>query len=282
MAATKTFFKWFDLNGDGNSAITKEEALAGLTQLAGMLSYFYDEFNYYWHFFNDEQMSTVEGHGCVTEQEFTFYIEESYHITDQEILNYWINWYWTTYEINEYYFWLYYLGNGYFDWDRYYLHVPDGPAFDGKEWLVLNGDWEGGQLTQAFMWYRDNQCFFSLGAPYNEDPANSGLCTVEGHESIGYGYVLSDIIWYFDASPEHAHTFVYQLGEWGPIEAMTTERFYNGDDFWLWEKPSGHCEVCDDYDDWWYPNGIIEVPDLDLPIDEEGNYIGVIDIDIVP
>ena len=38
------------------------------------------------------------------------------------------------------YFYWYWIGNGEFDWDGYYAHVPDGPALDGDEYLVYNNE----------------------------------------------------------------------------------------------------------------------------------------------
>lgn len=104
----------------------------------------------------------------------------------------------------------------------------------------------------AFMWYLDNQCYFAMGSPDNTDPSTSGTCTIEGHANIGRDYHEADeIIWYFSSAPEHARKFTYQLGEWGPIAEMTDERYYigGGDEFWLWEMPEGHCDVCGDVQD---------------------------------
>lgn len=59
-------------------------------------------------------------------------------------------------------------------------------AFDGAEWLVLDGDWETGTILQAFMWWKDNQCYFSMGMPTNDAPASSGTCTIAGHRTVRY------------------------------------------------------------------------------------------------
>lgn len=67
------------------------------------------------------------------------------------------------------------------------------------------------------MWYVDQQCYFSIGSRENTDPNHSGTCKVEGHETLGYDYTVTDIIWYFGYNPSHAFTFMYQYGEWGPI-----------------------------------------------------------------
>lgn len=184
------------------------------------------------------------------------------------------------YQITEYWFNWYYLGNGYFDWEGYYNHVPDGPAFDGAEWLVLHGDWETGTLMQAFMWYTDNVCYFSLGEPYSESPEFSGTCTIEGHETTTYDYEVTDIIWYFDSAPWESRKFVYQAGEWGPIAEMTSERYYigGGDDFWLWQKPSGHCEVCGEGSgyDWEsiFPSGEVSEAEVEVPEIIEDEILG--------
>lgn len=92
MAATQTFFKWFDLeHGNTDFGVTREEAEAGIADLASRLSFFYDEFNFYWHFFNQEHMNTVEGSDdvCVTEEELIDTMEESYRWSYLEIRSYW-------------------------------------------------------------------------------------------------------------------------------------------------------------------------------------------------
>lgn len=41
------------------------------------------------------------------------------------------------------------------------------------------------------------------------------------------------------------YDFGYQNGQWGPVAEMTESRYkVDGQDFWLWEKPEGHCVVC--------------------------------------
>ena len=143
------------------------------------MSHFYDEFNYYWRFFNgfagdfegtmyNEDPNDREGE-CLYLPELQASMMASYDVTNEEIRNYWMDWYYTTYGITTYYFDIYYLGNGEFDFTGYYQHVPDGPAFDGAEWLVLHGDWETGTLMEAFMWFINNQCYFSIGVPGNAD-----------------------------------------------------------------------------------------------------------------
>lgn len=48
---------------------------------------------------------------------------------------------------------MFHLPNGGFDWDAYYSYVPDGPAFDGAQWIVLDGDWDTGILRDGFMYW---------------------------------------------------------------------------------------------------------------------------------
>lgn len=148
--STRTLFKYFEEAGDGNYAVTFDEALAGITKLAGEVGHFYDEFNYFWNFFdaNDDE--------CVSHNEIQDMIEAGYQVSQAEIISYWINYYYTTFGVTEYYWWIFHLPNGGFDWDGYYDYVPDGPAFDGAEWIVLHGDWEDGYLQEAFMWFIDD------------------------------------------------------------------------------------------------------------------------------
>lgn len=113
------------------------------------------------------------------------------------------------------------------------------------------------------MWYYKNQCYFSMGVPYSDDMNMSGKCSVEGHETLEYEYEPSDIIWYFYNRPEHGNKFIYQFGEWGPISEMTNERYYDGVDFWLWEKPAGHCEVCESFEGWYTTDIALEPSDSD-------------------
>ena len=75
------------------------------------------------------------------------------------------------------------MGNGVFDFGSYYERVPDGVAFDGAEWLFLSAEQE---LMQAFMWFTNNQCYFSVGFPGNDDPSSSGTCTLAGHRTTSY------------------------------------------------------------------------------------------------
>ena len=67
--------------------------------------------------------------------------------------------------------------------------------------------------------------------------------------------------------------FIYQLGEWGPIAEMTDMRYKVEDDnYWLWEKTEGHCEVCVDYGDWFSaltePEEIIDMTVSDVSEEE--------------
>lgn len=91
------------------------------------------------------------------------------------------------------------------------------------------------------MWWKSDECYFSLGFPGNNDLYSSGTCTLDGYQTIedlyeGTGHEVDTIVWYFNSQPEHALKFQYQLGEWGPIETLTTERYFAGGDVmqWLW------------------------------------------------
>lgn len=279
---------YFDLmfgeeNGAVDYALGYDEAVAGMLDLQERISYFYDEFNYYWRFFNgfgdsfdgyqiDDNPNDAEV--CLTLPELQSSMAASYDVTDPEIRTYWETWYFETYGITSYYFNWYYMGNGVFDWEGYYRHVPDGPAFDGAMWLTLNGDWTTGILKQAFMWYVDNVCYFSLGEPQNPDTSSSGTCVIEGHETIGYGYNVTDINWYFADTSYADNDFEYQVGEWGPVAEMTDVRYKVADDsFWLWEKPAGHCAVCGEgsgYDwDLLFPTAVEELTFDDLGAEDQ-------------
>lgn len=110
-----------------------------------------------------------------------------------------------------------------------------------------------GYTVPAYMWYLNNECFFSLAYVGNSDPTSSGTCKIEGHYDIGDltdGIVkdVEDIVWYFSSRPEIAYKFYYHYGEWGPLEYMTDGRFFSDDNsrqLWLYEKPSEYCAVCD-------------------------------------
>lgn len=154
----------------------------------------------------------------------------AYDVTLEEIREYWEDWYFTVYGIESYYFDMFYEGNGVLNWEAYFQYHPDGPAFGGASWLFVNGNLDTGVLQQAFMWWRDNQCFFSLGYPENPDPASSGECTIEGHETIGYEQNITDITWYFTEHSEFGYDFVYHNGQWGPVAEMTDSRYKVVDD----------------------------------------------------
>lgn len=271
--AIQTMFKFFELEGDANYALTREEMEAGMAQMADDVAHFYSEYNYFWNFIN------LDGDDCVTLPELQTTVISAYDVTEAEITQYWINYYWITYQITEYYWWIYHLPNGGFDFEGYYKHVPDGPAFDGMEWLVVQGDWESGTIYQAFMWYLNNQCYFALSSPDNTDPNSSGTCTVDGHKTVSQYHHgmeeehVAEIQWYFSSQSEYSFTFGYHLGEWGPIAEMTDNRYYvDGADFWLWEKPSGHCSVCESFDGWYTITGL-DVTDDEITMGSDGEII---------
>lgn len=138
---------------------------AGLSSMGAYIEDLDDEFRFYWDYFD---FPTGEGDGeftgetddsCVTIQEFEEGLGTIGDIDEQTIINYWINYYWITYQINEYYWWIYHTRNGGFDWQAYSLRVPDGPAFDGTPMLYQVGD---GNSRAWFGWYENEQCYFSL------------------------------------------------------------------------------------------------------------------------
>lgn len=185
-----------------------------------------------------------------------------------------------TFSITEYYWWIYHLPNGGFDFEGYWNHIPDGVAFGGTEWYF--DDPEGtGYTVPAYMWYKNTNCYFSLGFVGNTDPASSGTCKVEGHYTIGdlqQGIVkdVEDIVWYFTSRPEIAYKFYFHAGQWGPLEMMTEGRFFSNDNsrnLWLYEKPDEYCAVC----------GLNAVNWDVLGFDEasEVNYAGTGDVDYV-
>ena len=62
-ASVRTLFRYFDAAGDGDYAVTYDEALAGINTIAEQVGHFYNEINYFRNFFdtdNDE---------CVTHDE---------------------------------------------------------------------------------------------------------------------------------------------------------------------------------------------------------------------
>lgn len=78
---------------------------------------------------------------------------------------------------------------------------------------------------------------------------------------------MEQIVWNFYGNPEHSHKFIYQLGDWGPIEAITDMRYFDGDEFWLWEKKDEYCEVCGD--DASYPEDLLTDEALETTEDLE-------------
>lgn len=122
---------------------------------------------------------------CLYLSELQSSMMTAYTVSNDEIREYWEDWYAETYGISSHYFDIYYLGNGEFNFETYFEHIPDGPAFDGAQWLVLDGDWETGTIMQAFMWYIDQQCYFSIGQPGPTDQGD-GTCTLQGHRTVRF------------------------------------------------------------------------------------------------
>lgn len=70
---------------------------------------------------------------------------------------------------------------------------------------------------------------------------------------------VTEITWNFYNNPAVSINFLYQNGNWGPIGLMTDERYkVDGDNFWLWQKPEGHCDVCDTFPDYYESVGGVE------------------------
>lgn len=109
---------------------------------------------------------------------------------------------------------------------------------------------------QAFMWYIDQQCYFSIGQPGPTDQGD-GTCTLQGHRTVRFyeqgeaqEHEVDEIDWLMTGTA-HTDKFIYQLGEWGPIAEMTDMRYKEEDSaYFLWQKTDGHCEVCTDFGDW--------------------------------
>ena len=88
---------------------------------------------------------------CIDLPEWEEVIKKTYKI--EEFTTYWINYYWTVFQISEYWWWKYKTGDGGFDWEGFRRRVPDGPAFDGADFLIQTGD---GNLQQSWMWFIDD------------------------------------------------------------------------------------------------------------------------------
>jgi len=256
-----TLFKYFDVTasgeGSGDFRLTFDEMASGMNGIGDMVEQFAGEFNFWWAFFD------LDGSGCVTLPEFEEGLENQIDIVNREwtITTYWINYYWTTYQITEYWWWKCHAANGGFDWHCYATRVPDGPAFDGKPMLFQTGD---GDVTSAYIWWRNDVCHFSLDKFDEEqtDAGRSGSCTIPGHKAIGFDEDLSEVKLNFKNNPEHAVDMIYQFGEWGPTGEHTDLRFYTGymqscSEFglctelpgsWLWERTDEYCAVCEQTD----------------------------------
>jgi len=193
--------------GTMDYALSLEEMVAGLNAMGDILVDLDDEFRFFWDYFDfpdsdagdytgngeagESGYYTGEGNdGCIVLEEFETGLESMTSVDEATIISYWINYYWETYQINEYYWWLYHTRNGGFDWDSYRDRVPDGPAFDGQRFYYQIGE---NDPTVAFIWYDSGLCYFSLEYWNNEDPAMSGTCTIPGHKSIGVDYDYSTL-----------------------------------------------------------------------------------------
>lgn len=196
-----------------------------------------EHFNIYWDYFDESDDQ------CVDLPEFKKRIIRTYVLDISEVTSYWINYYWTMFKITETWWWKYKLSDGGFRWEDFRRRVPDGPAFDGAEFVYQSGE---STVDHAFMWFMEDQCRFSLGTFGNTDPNMSGDCTIPGHETIGYAGNVTDIIWNFASSPEHEHKMLNKVGEWGPT-VVTDHRYHEEtNDMWLWEINRDHfCEYCD-------------------------------------
>lgn len=225
-----------DLRGDMNYKMETSEMVAGLLEAASYGRKMYEHFNFYWSQFDSDSDS------CVTFPEWEIQIKKTYIITWEEITTYWITYYWTVYQITEYWWWKYKTADGGFDWEGFRRRVPDGPAFGGSDFFYQDSD---GNLDQVWMWFMDDQCYFSLTDYGVTNPALSGECSIPGHATMGYPENITDIYWNFNNEPEYTLDFMFQLGDWGPVEDQTDERYYDAsDDQWLWMKPEQHCDPC--------------------------------------
>jgi hypothetical protein len=165
-------FKYFDFIGDGTYTVTKPEMINGILDVAGYVAKFHEHFNFYWSFFD------IDEDTCVTLPEFEEIIKKVFIVDVTTITNYWINYYWTVFQITEYWWWRYKTADGGFDWEAFRRRRADGPAFNGDSFLFQTADDSFGNVegifTQAFMWFHDDTCHFSLGYFDNMDPASSG------------------------------------------------------------------------------------------------------------
>jgi hypothetical protein len=244
--------------------------MAGLASMGSYIEDLDDEFRFWWDYFDfpDAQGSGdytgLEGSGdasgdtCVTIQEFEDGLGTAGDVEEETIINYWIDYYYTTYQITAYYWWIYHTRNGGFDWEAYALRVADGPAFDGTPMLYQIGD---GDSRQWFGWFMHNECYFCLDEIdttgeadtwyLNSLPNNCGTCEIPGHKSIGHDvdYSILEVKMYFNGNEAHANNNIYGLGEWGPAGQHTDLKFYSAADLdyqasWLWERTEEYCHAC--------------------------------------
>lgn len=270
----RVLFQYFDVmaeeEGTFDYRLTVDEMIAGVNGIKNYVRDLLSEFNFYWHYFD---LSMDE---CISLPEFEEGLGKVTEVTTETITTFWINYYLTTYQITEYWWWVYHLPNGGFDWDGYNRRVADGPALDGNIYFYQNED---SSVSLAYMWFLNNQCYFSLDTFDNADPARSGECAIPGHKTLTYPYDLSHITFNFANNPSHSVEMIWEMGEWGPTGEHTDMRFYypgNMDygESWLWERTDEYCAACDSGDagypdqSYWADNTIYSYQEeyaIDLP-----------------
>ena len=125
-AIFQTFEEMAEDEGTQDYALSLEEMEAGLNAMGDILADLDDEFRFFWDYFDFPDQEGVGDYtaygndGCIVLEEFETGLESMTSVTEETIINYWINYYEETYEINEYYWWLYHTRNGGFDWDSYH------------------------------------------------------------------------------------------------------------------------------------------------------------------
>lgn len=82
-----------------------------------------------------------------------------------------------TFQISEFWWWIFREPNCGFDWDGYYARVLNGPAFDGVE-LFWQTTTSSSEIVPIFMWFIDNRCSFSLYNFNNTEENSSGFCSI--------------------------------------------------------------------------------------------------------
>lgn len=229
---------------------------AGVAEMGTYIEDLDDEFRFFWDYFDfpdaqgEGDYTGLGNDGCIMIEEFEEGLRTLTEVNESTIINYWINYYYETYQITEYYWWIYHTRNGGFDWQAYRTRVPDGPAFDGKAMIYQLCE---GSTTPIFLWYQNELCYFSTGTFGNTAPETSGSCTIPGHKSIGddYDYGILQVNMQYTSQSEHTYQMIYDpLGDWGPTGQHTDLRFTSdatADNCatWLWERTDEYCAVCD-------------------------------------